>query len=136
MLADGLDNLVVPDRQVEPITEEPFTGSDEEARSAQSESTARLRSATERFTTTETHLNKSVTDLRAFATRAEFESAGSLREPIMVGEIADVGRRAAELTDAHGLAPQYSATIWPPSPPTSRSSSRTYPTKCAECSIF
>ncbi|MGD0985722.1 MAG: hypothetical protein ABSA65_18215 [Acidimicrobiales bacterium] len=101
VLADGLDNLVVPDRQVEPITEEPFTSSDEEARSAQSESTARLRSATERFTTTETHLNKSVTDLRAFATRAEFESAGSLREPIMVGEIADVGRRAAELTDAH-----------------------------------
>ena len=101
VLADGLDNLAVPDSQPQAITAKPFAGSDEEARSAQSESTARLRNATERSSITEARLNKSVTDLRAFATRPEFESAGSLREPIMVGEIADVGRRAAELTDAH-----------------------------------
>ncbi|MBF6555119.1 MAG: hypothetical protein IVW52_02990 [Acidimicrobiales bacterium] len=101
VLADGLDNLITPDEQIQRITEEPFVGSDEEARAAQSESNARLRSATERSNTTEAHLNKGVTDLRAFATRADFESAGSLREPVIVGEIADVGRRAAELTDAH-----------------------------------
>lgn len=101
VLADGLNNLVPPQNQEYVIAAEAFTASDEDARSAQSESIARLRHATEGLATTEAHLNKSVTDLRAFAARPEFESAGSLREPIMVGEIADLGRRAAELTDAH-----------------------------------
>lgn len=101
VLADGLDNLISPEERIEPLTEKPYAGSDEEARAAQAESAARLRHAIERLTSTESHLDRSVADLRAFATRADFESAGALREPIVVGEVADVGRRAAELTGAH-----------------------------------
>ena len=89
MLADGLDNLVVPDRQVEPITEEPFTGSDEEARSAQ-----RSRPPGCAVLPSDSQPPKLIS-IRASQTYGDSPPAPSLSrrilaEPIMVGEIADV----------------------------------------------
>jgi hypothetical protein len=108
VLADSLDNLI-PNAGITPldVPQQPahaaalFAGSDEEARAAQSAATSALKEAGARFADTETTLGSLVSALRAFAARSDFEAAGSLREAIVVGEVADVSRRAAELATAH-----------------------------------
>jgi len=105
VLADGLDTLA-------PITEGgataaetstivPFAGSDEDARRVQTGVSVTLKTAVTRFTETERHLGDLVNALRQYATRIQFEAAGSLREVITTGDAADVGRRAGELAEQH-----------------------------------
>jgi hypothetical protein len=102
VLAESLDNLIPAHADTRTTSSfVPFTGSDEEARAAQSAVATALKEASVRFSDTEMRLNSLVNSLRAFAARSEFEAAGSLREAIVAGEVTDVGRRAAELADGH-----------------------------------
>jgi hypothetical protein len=108
VLAESLDNLV-PTDGLNPTDDlprpttvaTPFAGSDEEARAAQTAAAGALKVASSRFSDTEATLGSLVSALRAFAARSDFEAAGSLREAIVGGEVADVGRRAAELAASH-----------------------------------
>jgi hypothetical protein len=102
VLAESLDNLIPAHADTRTtFSSVPFTGSDEEARAAQSTVATALKEAGVRFSDTEMTLNSLVSLLRAFAARSEFEAAGSLREAIVAGEVTDVGRRAAELAASH-----------------------------------
>jgi len=101
VLADGLDNLASAQETDGGLRVAPFAGSDEEARQSQVELAATLKRAKARFEETENMLNGLVGALRTFAARSEFEAAGSLREAVVVGEVDDVSRRAAELAESH-----------------------------------
>lgn len=104
VLADSLDNLV-PDgfegAPPPPAAAIPFGRSDDEARAVTTETTTALKAASSRYDSTERTLDSLVTALRSFAGRAEFEAAGSLREAIVTGDVADVAPRADELAEGH-----------------------------------
>jgi hypothetical protein len=78
-----------------------FTGSDDEAKAAHAQFSKTLREAREAYDKIEVRLSRSVGELRSFATNADLAEAGVLREPVLMGEVTDVARRAGELAEAH-----------------------------------
>jgi len=102
VLAASLENLVPAGFEANaPTALTAFSGSDDEARAATTETMAALKGAVGRFEESQRMLDSLVTALRSFAGRAEYEAAGSLREAIVTGEVSDVARRADELAEGH-----------------------------------